>query len=86
MPTVALRQVGGSIAMVIPPAILEALHLKAGSKVDLSLSEEKLVVNPIRSKVKYTLDELLSKSDFESARTEETQAWLNAPAVGDEIL
>ncbi len=86
MPTVALRQVGGSVAMVLPPAILEALHLKAGSKVDLSLNGEKLVVNPIRPKVKYTLDELLSRSDFEAARTEETQAWLDSPAVGDEIL
>lgn len=86
MPTVALRQVGGSVAMVIPPAILEALHLKAGSKVDLSLNDEKLVVNPVRPKVKYTLDELLSQSDFDAARTEETQAWLDAPAVGDEIL
>ncbi|WGE33839.1 AbrB/MazE/SpoVT family DNA-binding domain-containing protein [Actinobacillus genomosp. 1] len=86
MPTVALRQVGGSVAMVIPPAFLQALNLSAGSKVDLSLSEEKLVINPVRPKVKYSLEELLNQSDFESARTEESQIWLDAPQVGNEIL
>ncbi|WGE35885.1 AbrB/MazE/SpoVT family DNA-binding domain-containing protein [Actinobacillus genomosp. 1] len=86
MPTVALRQVGGSVAMVIPPAFLQALNLSVGSKVDLSLSEEKLVINPVRPKVKYSLEELLNRSDFESARTEESQIWLDAPQVGNEIL
>ncbi len=86
MPTVALRQVGGSVAMVIPPAFLQALNLSVGSKVDLSLSEEKLVINPVRPKVKYSLEELLNQSDFESARTEESQIWLDAPQVGNEIL
>ena len=86
MPTVALRQVGGSVAMVIPPAFLQALNLSVGSKVDLSLSEEKLVINPVRPKVKYSLEELLNQSEFESARTEESQIWLDAPQVGNEIL
>lgn len=86
MPTVALRQVGGSVAMVIPPAFLQALNLSVGSKVDLSLSEEKLVINPVRPKVKYSLEELLNQSDFESARIEESQIWLDAPQVGNEIL
>ncbi|MFA9500209.1 AbrB/MazE/SpoVT family DNA-binding domain-containing protein [Mannheimia sp. E30BD] len=86
MPTISLRQVGGSVAMVIPPAFLQALQLSVGSKVDLSLNEDKIVVNPVRSKVKYSLDELLNQSDFEAARTEESQEWLSAPTAGNEIL
>lgn len=86
MATIALRQVGGSVAMVIPPAFLQALELSVGSKVDLSLNDDKIVINPVRPKVKYSLDELLNQSDFEAARNEESQTWLSAPAVGNEIL
>lgn len=86
MPTIALRQVGGSVAMVIPPAFLKALKLSVGSKVDLSLNDNQLVINPARPKLKYSLEELLSQSDFEAARNEESQSWLSEPAIGKEIL
>lgn len=86
MATVALRQVGGSVAMVIPPVLLQALKLKVGSEVNLILEEQKLVVDPVRKKVKYRLEDLLAQSDFESAKNAESDAWINEPSLGNELL
>ena len=57
-----LRKVGGSIMLSVPPAILEQLHLQAGSTVTISLDGEKLVVES-SPKPRYTLAELLAASD-----------------------
>ena len=41
-----LRTVGGSTVLVIPPAFLEQLEIKAGAKVGLRLEEGLLVIEP----------------------------------------
>jgi antitoxin ChpS len=46
MHTTNLRKVGGSVMMVLPPAILDMLHLQAGATVGVSVEGGRLVVEP----------------------------------------
>ncbi len=57
MHTTSLRKVGGSIMLAVPPAILDILHLHAGSTVGLAVDGDCLVIDP-KVKPHYTLDEL----------------------------
>jgi antitoxin ChpS len=41
-----LRQVGGSVMLAVPPAILDLLHLRAGATVGLSVDAGRLVIDP----------------------------------------
>lgn len=86
MHTTNLRKVGGSVMLTVPPAFLEQLKLSAGATVGLAVEQGRLVVKP-QSKPHYTLTELLAVSDYENLPTDaETCDWLDAPAVGKEIL
>ena len=72
--------------LTIPRTLLDQLDLEAGARVDLAVSEGRLVVEPAR-KPKYTLAELLAASDYSGvAPTDEDRVWLQAPAAGREIL
>lgn len=89
MTAMNLRKVGGSVAVVIPPMMLEELNLNAGSTVDISIKNKQIQIKPIAKKPRYSLADLLAQTDYEAVRqaTEnETNAWLNAPAVGRELL
>ncbi len=80
-----LRKVGGSVMLAVPPAILDHLRLQAGSAVDLSVDGERLVIQR-QCKPCYTLSELLADSDYSAAQTDEEREWVEAPAVGRELL
>ncbi len=85
MHTTNLRKVGGSVMLTVPSALLEILHLQAGSKVGISIEGERLVVEPHMRK-RYTLAELLAASDYSQAPSAEEREWLDAAAVGREII
>lgn len=85
MHTTHLRKVGGSVMLVIPPALLEVLHLQAGEAVGLTLEDGRLVLLP-RKGPRYSLDELLAQCDPNIPRTEEEDAWLQTAPVGNELL
>lgn len=84
MQTTTLRKVGGSVMLTLSPAVLEQLRLAAGSTVGLELDGERLVVKPTRPR--YNLDELLAQCDPNAPITEEEREWLDAPAVGQELI
>jgi antitoxin ChpS len=88
MLTTKLRKVGGSVMVVVPPAVLDQLQLKAGATVGLSVDQERLIVEP-QKRPRYTMDELLAKCDFSQPLpqevAEEDRLWLNLPAVGREL-
>ena len=85
MHTTNLRKVGGSIMLVIPPAFLDQLLLQAGSSVGVSVSGGQLVIDP-KPKPRYTLAELLATSDYSQPQPAEEREWVDAPAVGGELL
>ena len=80
-----LRKVGGSIMLSVPPAILEQLHLQAGSTVTISLDSEKLVVES-SPKPRYTLAELLAASDYSQPQPDSEREWVDSAAVGRELI
>ncbi|MDZ7922756.1 MAG: antitoxin [Marinagarivorans sp.] len=85
MHTTNLRKVGGSVMLAVPPAFLEQLHLQAGATVGLAVDHGCLVVNP-NPRPRYTLEELLAASDYSQSPAPEEREWVDAPAVGRELL
>lgn len=85
MHTTNLRKVGGSVMLIVPPAFLEQLHLEPGTKVGISVEHGNLVINP-KLKPSYTLDELLAASDYNQEPSQEDREWVDAPAVGKELI
>ena len=85
MYTSHLREIDNAIMVEIPKELLEELQLKPGSVVALEADGSKVVVSKTRES-KYTLDELLSQCDFSIPMTQEEREWLDAPAVGRELI
>lgn len=85
MHTTNLRKVGGSVMLAVPPALLDVLHLAAGAKVGLAVDNGRLVVEP-QAKPRYTMAELLAASDYSQPQPPEEREWVDAPAVGGELL
>ena len=85
MHTTNLRKVGGSVMLAVPPAFLDQLHLKVGATVGVVVADGCLVVDP-KPKMRYTLAELLAASDYSQPLSDEEREWLDAPAVGRELI
>jgi antitoxin ChpS len=84
MHTTTLRKVGGSVMLALPPALLDLLHLQAGSIVAVAIDDGRLTIEPKRAP-RYTMAELLAVSDY-TAEPRDQREWLDAPAVGGEPL
>ena len=85
MHTTNLRKVGGSIMLAVPPALLNLLRLKAGATVAVDVENGRLIVEP-QQHPRYTLEDLLSASDYSQPQPPEEREWADAPAVGRELL
>ncbi len=85
MHTTSLRKVGGSVMLTVPPAFLDQLHLHAGATVGLLVDQGRLVIDP-HPRPRYTLAELLAASDYSQPQPAEEREWVDAPAVGGELL
>lgn len=85
MHTTNLRKVGGSVMLAVPPVFLDQLQLQAGAVVGLAVDHGRLVVEP-KPRVRYTLAELLANSDYSQAPGNEEREWVDAPAVGGELI
>jgi transcriptional regulator/antitoxin, mazE len=82
-----LRQVGGSVMLAVPPAILDLLHLQAGAKVSVTVVDGCLMVEP-KPRPSYTMAELLAeaKGSGEYPLPAQEREWIDAPAVGKELI
>lgn len=79
-----LRRVGGSVMLSVPPAILDLLHLEAGSSVGLEVEGERLVVAP-RVKPQYTMEQLLAECEGGKPSDVDDREWLDLPPAGREL-
>ena len=86
MHTTSLRKVGGSVMLAVPPALLDVLQLAVGAKVGLAVNDGQLIVKPQARRRRYTLAELLAASDDTQPLSAEDREWLDAPAVGRELI
>ncbi|MDN5926189.1 MAG: antitoxin [Hyphomicrobiales bacterium] len=85
MHTTNLRKVGGSVMLAVPPALLDVLNLTAGAKVGLAVDNGRLVIEP-GARPRYTMAELLAASDYSQPQPPEEREWVDASAVGDELI
>jgi len=85
MHTTSLRKVGGSVMLAVPAALLDVLDLRAGSKVNLGIDRDRLIVAP-RRRPSYTLDELIEQCEQSADSDAGDRAWLEAKPVGRELL
>lgn len=85
MHTTRLRKVGDSVMLVIPPALLDVLRLRAGASVDIEIEKDRLIVAPMK-RPSYALDELLAQCDGTAPADHGDRAWLEAKPVGNELL
>ncbi|MFT5113048.1 MAG: antitoxin ChpS [Parasphingorhabdus sp.] len=83
MTAISVRQSGGANIVSIPKKIVETLGLAVGSKLDLTIQDNKIVLTPIEDEP--TLRDLLKGSPKECFTvTDEDRAWINATPVGRE--
>lgn len=86
MHTTNLRKVGGSIMLIVPPAVLEMLNLEPGAKVGLTVHAGRIMVEP-QQRPRYTLEELLAQCKPKATRRKkEEREWLNAKPKGRELI
>ncbi len=85
MAIATLRNLGGSVVMTVPKKLLELVNLGAGSRVDIIVDGDRIVVQPLR-KPSYKLKDLLARTkprDF--ALKDEDRQWVNSKPVGKEV-
>ena len=85
MNTAKLRKVGGSIMLSLPPALLDAMRVGAGTSVDIELKGGCLIIRP-HIRPSYSLQELLDQCDKTSRASPEDQAWDNSSPAGKELV
>ncbi|HEY1339908.1 MAG TPA: antitoxin [Bryobacteraceae bacterium] len=85
MYTTNLRKVGGSIMLAVPPALLDILSLRPGTKVGLAVESGRLVVKP-QGRPRYTLDELLAQCNPRARRSKQDREWLDNKSAGAELI
>ena len=84
MHTTTLRKVGGSVMLAVPPALVDVLELRAGATPCIWIEDGRLIV-AARPRLRYTLEELLAQCN-ENAADDVRDAWLEARAVGKELI
>lgn len=81
-----IRQSGGANIVSIPKAILKILNLNAGSLLDLSLVDGKIVLTPLIEKPTFSLSELLADSPPHQLHLlAEDDEWLSEPSENKEV-
>jgi antitoxin ChpS len=80
-----LRKVGGSVMLVIPKPMLDALDLAPNASVGLSIKAGRLVVDP-KKRRRYSLDELLAQCKPSARRPRKDRDWLENPPAGRELI
>ena len=85
MHTTSLRKVGGSIVLAVPPALLDLLNFRVGTKVEVTVENGRLVIEP-KVRPRYSLDALLAQCDENDTPSFKDRAWIDAKPVGKELL
>jgi len=85
MHTTHLLDIGGSVMLPVPPAILKRLQLHANATVGLVIDDDYLRIKPV-AQPRYTMAELLADSDYTQPQPPQEREWVDAPAAGGELV
>ena len=83
MYSATLRRVGGSVMIALPPALLAVAEMDIDSEVAMTVEGGRIIIEP-EKKRRYTLAELLDQCDWNAPEAD--REWVDAPAVGRELL
>jgi antitoxin ChpS len=87
MEYVTLRRAGGSLTLTIPKGLARSLGLAAGERMGVSVTEGKLIAQPLGGeRPRYTLEALLAECDPDAPLSAEDEAWLTDQARGSELI
>jgi len=82
--SIVIRQSGGANIVSIPKAIVQTLGLRVGSRLDLSIKDNKIILTPLEGDL--SLETLLKGSPKECFKiAEEDREWIDAKPVGKEV-
>ena len=82
MTQIAIRQSGGANIVSLPKAIVQTLGLEVGSKLNLSVENNKIILTPVVE----SLEDLLAGSPKECFKiTDEDREWIDAKPQGKEV-
>jgi antitoxin ChpS len=77
-----VQKLGDTLVLVVPPELQQELRLAEGTKLEMEADQGRVIVR----RHKYTLQELLDQCDFSLPMSPEDREWLDAPAVGRELI
>jgi antitoxin ChpS len=77
-----VQKLGDTLVLVVPPELQQEMQLAEGTKLEMQADHGKLLVR----RRKYKLQELLDQCDFSIPMSDEEREWIDAPAVGREII
>ena len=80
---VALRKYGNSTVVVLPPAALKDLGIKAGQSMTLRTTVDRTIM--LTPKRKFSLANLLAQCDLKAAPPADLAQWDAARPVGQEV-
>jgi AbrB family looped-hinge helix DNA binding protein len=84
MTSITIRQSGDANIVSIPKAIVQLLNLHVGSRLELSVEDNKIILTPITEET--SLADLLAASPKEHFRvTDEDREWIDTSPAGKEV-
>ncbi|WEL56320.1 AbrB/MazE/SpoVT family DNA-binding domain-containing protein [Pseudomonas kermanshahensis] len=82
---IKIQQWGNSAAIRLPAAVLKQMQLGIGSTLSLDTAGETMVLKPLRTKPKYTLEELMAQCDLTAPEPADMADWNAMRPVGREV-
>jgi antitoxin ChpS len=84
MTDITVRQSGGANIVSIPKVIVKTMGLRVGSKLDMSIVDNKIVLTPIEEEL--TLESLIAGSPKDCfIMNEEDKEWVQSKSRGNEF-
>jgi antitoxin ChpS len=81
---IALKKMGNSTAVVLPPPVLKDLGIRVGQRLTLETTiDGKIVLTPKRS---FVLSEMIAQCDLKAAPPSDLALWDASRPVGGEVL
>lgn len=80
---VVLRKYGNSTVVVLPPAVLKDLGIKAGQSMTLQTTVDRTIT--LSPKRKFSLADLLAQCDLKAAPPADLALWDVARPVGQDV-
>ena len=80
-----VRKIGNSAGTIIPAPLLKELKLREGDSIDVSVSDNCIIIKAATSRPKYALEDLLKKCNPNAPKDKELETWEEIKPTGNEI-